>query len=109
MIAQRIKLGEGQDPAEFARFMRDEFMPAMRRGPTRIGQATYLELFQGNTQNTLDEFLLLIEGLMNFRPGFAGQELAERFAGFSPQLDALASDFRSVAVWRAADDVSSSI
>ncbi len=87
MIIQRITVESGQDPDEFVRFMRDEFLPAMRRGPTRIGQASYLELLQGNTQGTLDEFVLLVEGLMSFQPGFVGSELQEKFERFAGQLE----------------------
>jgi hypothetical protein len=101
MIVQRIKLSPGQDPDEFVRFMRDEFLPAMRRGPTRIGQATYIELVQGNTQETLDEFMLLVEGLMSFHPGFVGPELEKQFERFGAELDGPNADFRSVALWRA--------
>jgi hypothetical protein len=106
MIIQRIRLGPGQDPDEFVRFMRDEFLPAMRRGPTRIGEASYIELVQGNTQETLDEFVLLVEGLMSFHPGFVGPELEEQFERFGPQLEGPNADFNSVALWRADEESS---
>lgn len=109
MIIQRIRLGPDLDPAQFVRFMRDEFLPAMRRGPTRIGQATYIEFLQGNTHETLDEFVLLVEGLMNFHPNFVGVELRQKFERFGAQMDGPNGDFRSVAVWREAPESSPSI
>lgn len=100
MIVQRIKLGAGQDADAFVGFMRDEFIPAMQRGPTRIGQASYIEFLQGNTESTLDEFVLLIDGLMSFHPRFVGVELEQRFSSFAPEIERIADDFRTVALWR---------
>jgi hypothetical protein len=37
-IVYRTTLGEGQDGDAFEAFMRERYLPAVRRGPTRVGQ-----------------------------------------------------------------------
>jgi hypothetical protein len=109
MIVRRIQLGPNQDIRKFIQFMREEYLPAIRRGPTRIGQANYVELFQGNTTNSTDQFLLLVEGLMSLPEGFVGTELAARLREFAPEVEEIADNFRSVARWTEDAEISPSI
>ena len=59
MIIYQIKLPVEQDAEEFASFMRNEYFPAIHKGPTRVGQITNLVLLQDGNRNSSD-FLLLI-------------------------------------------------
>ena len=42
----QIRLAEGQDTEAFAKFMREEYLPAIPRTPTRVGGVTGLALLQ---------------------------------------------------------------
>jgi hypothetical protein len=109
MIVRRIEIGPNQDVDKFVEFMREEYLPAIRRGPTRVGQAEYAELFQGNTETTTHQFILLVEGLMILPAGFVGEEQAKRFQEFVPKVDHIADDFRSVARWSESEGTTSEI
>jgi len=47
MLIYQIKLPKKQDPDAFAKFMREEYLPAVHKGPTRVGQVTKLTLLKG--------------------------------------------------------------
>ncbi len=47
MIIYEIKLPKKENPDKFAKFMRDEYFPAIHKGATRVGQVTSLLLLQG--------------------------------------------------------------
>jgi hypothetical protein len=60
VFISEIELPQGKDPAAFVEFMRDEYIPAVHKGPTRVGQVRQLELLQGNTTDTNHRFLWLV-------------------------------------------------
>jgi hypothetical protein len=60
VFISEIELPEEKDAAAFAEFMRDEYIPAVHKGPTRVGQVRELELLQGNTTETSHRFLWLV-------------------------------------------------
>lgn len=45
-LLSEIELPKGKDPVEFVEFMRDEYVPAVFKGSTRIGQVSGLQLLQ---------------------------------------------------------------
>ena len=44
MIIYQIRLPKKQDTEAFVKFMREEYFPAVHKGPTRIGKVTDLSL-----------------------------------------------------------------
>ncbi|MCM3901532.1 MAG: hypothetical protein ND866_07480 [Pyrinomonadaceae bacterium] len=46
MIIYQIKLPKTQDAKAFVSFMREEYFPAVHKGPTRVGQVTELKLLE---------------------------------------------------------------
>ena len=46
MIIYQIRLPKKQDAEAFVKFMREEYFPAVHKGPTRVGQVTDLVLLQ---------------------------------------------------------------
>jgi len=52
MIIYQIKLPKKQDAEAFVTFMRDEYFPAVEKGPTRVGQVTDLVLMQEQPQGS---------------------------------------------------------
>ena len=60
LLISEIELPEDVDVAAFTDFMRDEYMPAVRRLPTRAGQVTGVELVQRPTGETTQAFLWLV-------------------------------------------------
>ncbi len=60
MFIYEIRLRKEKDPAAFADFMRDEYLPAVRKGPTRVGQVTELLLLRRETTATAHRFLWLV-------------------------------------------------
>jgi hypothetical protein len=46
-IIYRISLSEQQDADAFETFLRDRYLPAVHKGPTRTGQVTSLALLRG--------------------------------------------------------------
>ena len=60
MLTYEIRLPKDKDADAFAAFMRDEYFPAVHKGPTRIGQVTDLVLLRGEATNTAHKFLWLV-------------------------------------------------
>lgn len=45
-VISEIELPKGKDPAAFAEFVREKWMPTVHMGPTRVGQVQGLKLLQ---------------------------------------------------------------
>jgi hypothetical protein len=60
LFISEIELPEGKDVAAFEEFMRDEYIPAIHKGPTRVGQVAEVELLRGETSETSQRFLWLV-------------------------------------------------
>jgi hypothetical protein len=56
LLISQIELPKDQDREAFGAFMRDEYLPAVHTGPTRVGQVEALELVERDGE----EFLLLV-------------------------------------------------
>ena len=61
LLISEIELPEDQDPDAFVAFMRDEYIPAVETGPTRIGKVDGLRLLQGRSADTGNRFLWLVD------------------------------------------------
>ena len=60
LLISEIELPEGADADAFADFFRDEYIPAVHKGPTRVGQVHGLELVERTTTDTRRKFLWLV-------------------------------------------------
>ena len=50
MIIYQIRLPKKQDAVAFAKFMREEYFPAVHKGATRVGKVTDLVLLQAEAK-----------------------------------------------------------
>jgi hypothetical protein len=71
------------DSDRFIEFMRNEFFPAVRKGPTRVGQVTSLRLLRDVSENDEErnKFLLLIgySGLAMGKVHVENEEVRQTF------------------------------
>ncbi len=105
-IIHQITLAEQQDAEAFVAFMRDEYFPAVRKGPTRVGQVTELRLLQRDGTQRSHRFIWLVgwSGILpstGWRPGLdddsVASELSNTFGATMKRLD----EWQEVAHWRA--------
>lgn len=110
MLIYQITLPQDQDADGFIAFMRDMYIPAVHKGPTRVGQVTGLALLQSRTAT--HEFFLHQGwgGLQNAVPrdgdwrelpniDSADREQLERtFEAFNIRVRSLGS-YAEVAAW----------
>lgn len=104
MIIYQIKLPKKQDVEKFAKFMRDEYFPAVHKGATRIGQVTDLTLLERENETEGDdvehEFFWHV-GWSGLRSGNArvdDKEIARKFDSFKAEVKRIGSH-REVAAW----------
>jgi hypothetical protein len=103
LLISKIELPKKQDPAAFGEFMRDEYIPAVHKGPTRAGQVEELELVQRPGTETSHSFLWLInwDGV-NPGPTFLGrvddEDVQHRFERFGASVKPHVS-WQEVAKW----------
>ena len=90
LLISRIELPKDQDGDAFAEFMREEYIPAVHTGPTRVGQVEGVELLERDTTEDEHEFLWLVhfDGL---KPRDAtvrvdDDAVREKFESFAPTL-----------------------
>lgn len=102
MIAYQIKLPETQDLEAFAVFMKDEYLAAVHRGPTRVGQVTSLLLLQkqADTGAKMHEFLWLVGwgGLSSGDFRIDDEAVEKKFKAFKARMKRLGS-YREIASW----------
>lgn len=60
-LVSEIELPQEQDAAAFADFMRDEYIPAVHTGPTRVGKVDGCQLLQGSAATTSHKFLWIVD------------------------------------------------
>ena len=105
MLVYEIRLPKEKDPAAFAEFMQDEYLPAVHKGPTRVGQVTELRLLRRETAAAAHRFLWLVgwSGLDNPQAGLHVDDEAvlgkfsEKFGATVKRLDG----WEEVASWHA--------
>lgn len=95
----QIKLPEEQDVEAFVTFMREEYFPAVDRGPTRVGAVTGLVLLQRLAEHSQEsdadnahEFYLHVSwsGLPGCRDSYVSdEEVLRKFESFSARVKSL--------------------
>ena len=80
LLVSEIEVPKEQDAAAFADFMREEYIPAVEMGPTRIGMVEGIQLLQGATGDRSHTFLYLVDwnGLEHERAGGQVDEATSR-------------------------------
>jgi hypothetical protein len=91
LLISKIELPKKQDPTAFGEFMRDEYFPAVHKGPTRVGQVEELELLQSTGTETSHTFLWLLSwnGITpapTFWIGTDDDDVQHRFEGFGVKV-----------------------
>jgi len=104
-IIDRITIPERMHPDTidaFVEFMRDEYFPAVRKGPTRVGQVTGLKLLRGvsETHEPTNTFFMHVtfDGLAQGR-AIVDEEIQRKFDSFGTRVERLGA-YEKVAVWR---------
>lgn len=98
MIIYQIKLPKKQDPEAFAAFMRDEYFPAIHKGPTRVGQVLSLALLQSD--KSAHEFFWHVGwgGLSQGGPRVNSKKIASKFESFGASVKEFGF-YREIAAW----------
>jgi hypothetical protein len=101
-IVYRTTLGEGQDGDAFEAFMRERYFPAVRKGPTRVGQVLGLELWRGlaDTHESTDTFLVVMDfsGLSTGKLQVDDEQVVSAFEAFGAPLERVGA-FSEKGVW----------
>ena len=101
-IVYLIALAAEQDVEAFDAFMRDRYLPAVHKGPTRVGQVTGLTLWRGvsDTHEGTRQFLLHMDfaGLSIGRLRIDDDAVQSDFDSFEPAVDRLGA-FDRRAAW----------
>ncbi len=102
MLIYSIRLPKKQDAEAFVEFMRDEYFPAVRKGPTRVGQVGDLMLLQEEPEGrtTGCQFLLHVRwnGLAMGDVRLDNEAVASKFDSFKARMKRIGS-FVEVAKW----------
>ncbi len=103
MVVLELKLPKSKNPETFAAFMRDEFMPAVRKEPTRMGQVSSVSVSQRRNLHAGDDFersfLMLVgwEGVeLNTLPRIDGDAVKAKLEGFKLKVKPL-GEFNEIA------------
>ena len=106
MIIYQIRLPKKQDAEAFVKFMREEYFPAVRKGPTRVGQVTDLVLLQEEPEGrtTGCEFFWHVgwSGLATGGARIDNKAVARKFESFKARVKRIGS-YREVAAWPKGD------
>jgi hypothetical protein len=104
-IIHQISIAERMDPSTidaFEEFMRNEYFPAVFKGPTRVGQVTGLALLRGveETHERTNTFLMQVsfDGLASGGARVDDEEIQRKFDSFGARLERLGA-YATVAVW----------
>jgi hypothetical protein len=100
LFISEIELPKEEDAAAFAEFMQNEYIPAIHKGPTRVGQVEGLELLEGDPTETSHRFLWLVRW-NGLEPGHARQvddAVLRKFEAFSASMKEHVA-WREVATW----------
>ena len=103
MLTYEIRLPKGKSASSFEKFMRDEYVPAVRKGPTRVGQVTELVLLRREPTPTSHRFLWLvgwsgIDASMPAGPAVDDEAVVRKFEKFGPKMKRL-EKWEEVASW----------
>jgi hypothetical protein len=105
MVVLELKLPKNKDPEVFAAFMRDEYMAAVRKEPTRAGVVTSISLTQRRNLHAGDDFernfLMLVgwEGVeLVSLPRIDGDAVKAKLESFKLRVTPL-GEFNEIADW----------
>jgi hypothetical protein len=105
MVVLELKLPKSKDPEAFVRFMRDEYMAAVRKEPTRAGQVMSVTLSQRRNLHAGDDFersfLMIVgwEGVeLDRLPRIDGEAVNAKLESFKLKVNPL-GEFDEVAGW----------
>jgi hypothetical protein len=102
LIIHQITLPEKQDAEAFMEFMRDEYFPAVHKGPTRVGQVTGLTLLRGvtETHERMHTFFMHVNyaGLATGKLRVDKEEVQSKFETFGARIEHIGA-FDEVAAW----------
>jgi hypothetical protein len=103
-IIHQITISERMDPSTidtFEEFMRNEYFPAVFKGPPRVGQVTGLALLRGveETHERTNTFLMQVsfDGLAS-GDARVDEEIQRKFDSFGARVERLGA-YATVAVW----------
>lgn len=87
----------------FVEFMRDEYFPAVHKGPTRVGQVTGLSLLQSvtETHEGRETFLLQVHynGLATGEVHLDDEDVKQKFEGLYAKHVERLGTYNEVAAW----------
>ena len=104
MIIYQITLPKKKSTKAFVKFMREEYFPAVHKGPTRVGQVTDLVLLERQNAFTGDdvgnEFYWHVgwDGLPDGNAHVDDEKIAHKLAAFKAEIKRIGS-YEEVAVW----------
>ncbi len=108
MVVLELKLPKSKDPEVFAAFMRDEYLAAVHKGPTRLGQVSSVSLSQRRNLHAGDDFertfFMLVgwEGVeLDTLPRVDGDDVKGKLDGFMLDVKTL-GEFSDIAGWQTA-------
>ena len=106
MIIYQIKLPKRQDAEAFVTFMREEYFPAVEKGPTRVGQVNSLVLMQEEPQGRTSgcNFFWHVgwSGLAQGDARMGDEEVGRKFESFKARVKRIGS-YVEVAAWNKND------
>ena len=102
-IIYQITLPERMIGETFVEFMRDEYFPAVYKGPTRVGQVIGLSLLRGvaETHEGMNTFLMLVKyaGMATGNVNVDNEEVRQKFeALYGAHVERLGA-YNQVAAW----------
>lgn len=105
-ILFQATLPEDQDGDAFEAFLRDRYLPAVHRGPTRVGQVTGLTLWRGvaGTHAPTSTFILVMRyaGMVDGRLRVDDDSVASELDAFGAPLERLGA-FTESSSWSEGD------
>ena len=106
MIIYQIRLPKKQDAEAFVKFMHEEYLPAVHKEPTRVGQVTALVLLQAEPEGrtTGCEFFLHVgwSGLAIGGYRLDDEAVASKLESFKARIKRLGF-YSEVAAWHKGD------
>jgi hypothetical protein len=96
MLIYKIQLSKETDAEAFVTFMSEEYIPAVNKNASRIGQVTDLVLLQADTTGDTGQFLWYLDGILMYPR--IDSNVENKFNSFGATLELL-GDYREVAAW----------
>ena len=107
-IIYQITLPERMIGETFVEFMRDEYIPAVHKGPTRVGQVTGLSLFRAlaETHEGMNTFFMHVSynGLATGDVRVDNEEVRQKFEALYGAHVKRLGTYNEVAAWSENND-----